>query len=205
MIVYVESNFVLELAFLQEHHQACDNVLQLAERRQIELAFPAFCIGEPYEALGRRRQRRHDAHEQVQREAREMVRSANFQHLNNPVAEFTKALLASSEAEKIQLDASLQRLLNAARVIPLDATVANAAIAFQAEFQLKAQDALVFSSVIGDLGDDKAPESLFLNRNGRDFAQPDVREALESRNCKLLTRFDQGAEFLAARLKSAGT
>ncbi len=49
MIVYVESNFVLELAFLQEEHERCLALLSLAESRDIHLVLPAFSIGEPYE------------------------------------------------------------------------------------------------------------------------------------------------------------
>ena len=49
MIVYVESNFVLELAFLQEESEDCSEILQLAEAQRIELVFPSFCVGEPYE------------------------------------------------------------------------------------------------------------------------------------------------------------
>ena len=54
MIVYVESNFVLELALLQEEHDSCDAIIMLAETRDIELVVPAFSLAEPYEALVRR-------------------------------------------------------------------------------------------------------------------------------------------------------
>ena len=37
MIVYVESNFVLELAFLQEEHDSCDAIIGLAETGRVEL------------------------------------------------------------------------------------------------------------------------------------------------------------------------
>ena len=52
MIVYVESNFVLELAFLQEEHESCLELLSLSESEDICLVLPAFSIGEPYEAWG---------------------------------------------------------------------------------------------------------------------------------------------------------
>ena len=45
--VYVESNFILELAFLQEQHQACLRILELTEQGSIRLAVPAYCIGMP--------------------------------------------------------------------------------------------------------------------------------------------------------------
>lgn len=54
MNVYVESNFVLELALLQEQHVACEEILLLCERGTLRLVMPAYCLMEPYETLGRR-------------------------------------------------------------------------------------------------------------------------------------------------------
>ncbi len=58
MIVYVESNFVLELAFLQEEHESCDELITLAESHSIKLVVPAFSIVEPYDVLVRRSRQR---------------------------------------------------------------------------------------------------------------------------------------------------
>jgi hypothetical protein len=44
MNVYVESNFVLELALLQEEHETCENILALCERAEAKLVLPAFCL-----------------------------------------------------------------------------------------------------------------------------------------------------------------
>jgi hypothetical protein len=44
VITYVESNFILELAFRQEDHQSCESLLQLAEVGSIQLVLPAFCV-----------------------------------------------------------------------------------------------------------------------------------------------------------------
>lgn len=54
MIVYVESNFVLELAFLQEEHESCEELLSLSKSGDIHLVLPTFSIGEPYETWVRR-------------------------------------------------------------------------------------------------------------------------------------------------------
>ena len=50
MIVYVESNFILELAYLQEEHEICEKILLLAEQERVSLLLPSFCVGEPYGA-----------------------------------------------------------------------------------------------------------------------------------------------------------
>jgi len=54
MNVYVETNFVLELALLQEQQESCQQLLNLAEADRINLILPAFSFTEPYETLIRR-------------------------------------------------------------------------------------------------------------------------------------------------------
>ena len=49
MIVYVETNFVLEIAFLQEQHAACLALVDLARAGKIGLVLPAFSIADPLE------------------------------------------------------------------------------------------------------------------------------------------------------------
>jgi len=44
MIIYVESNFVLELAYLQEEHESCEEILNLAQEGKIGLVLPAYSI-----------------------------------------------------------------------------------------------------------------------------------------------------------------
>jgi predicted nucleic acid-binding protein len=46
MMLCVETNFLLELAYLQDEHEACEHLLDLVERGQIRFAIPAFCIVE---------------------------------------------------------------------------------------------------------------------------------------------------------------
>lgn len=51
MNVYVESNFVLELALLQEQHASCGELLRLCEEDRIQLVIPAYSLVEPYNIL----------------------------------------------------------------------------------------------------------------------------------------------------------
>jgi hypothetical protein len=49
--VYVESNFVLELALLQEQHASCEDILRLCEAGKAQLIIPAYSLAEPHETL----------------------------------------------------------------------------------------------------------------------------------------------------------
>jgi hypothetical protein len=51
--VYVESNFVLQLALLQEFHASSEAILQLCEAGSARLVIPAFSLIEPYRTLDR--------------------------------------------------------------------------------------------------------------------------------------------------------
>ena len=44
MIVYVESNFILEMVLRQREAGSVERILELAENGKIELAFPSFAV-----------------------------------------------------------------------------------------------------------------------------------------------------------------
>jgi hypothetical protein len=49
--IYVETNYILELAFSQEQAQSCLRLLEIHERSGAKLVIPAFSIGECFEGL----------------------------------------------------------------------------------------------------------------------------------------------------------
>ncbi len=51
MKVYVETNFLVEVALAQEECVSCEEILSLSEAGRTQLIFPAFCIPEAYHAL----------------------------------------------------------------------------------------------------------------------------------------------------------
>ena len=53
MTVFVESNFVLEIALGQEQAAAAEAILQLAEHGTLNLRIPAFALSEPFSTVGR--------------------------------------------------------------------------------------------------------------------------------------------------------
>ena len=58
MIVYAEANFLLELAYLQEEHESCEEILALAESGRIRLLLPAFAVVEARMSVLRQARRR---------------------------------------------------------------------------------------------------------------------------------------------------
>jgi hypothetical protein len=85
-------------------------------------------------------------------------------------------------------------------VIPLDGAIITSAGELQTAFAMSGQDAIVFASVLRHLEQTTPTESCFLNRNSRDFDDPDVRERLDRFGCRFFGRFDHGCQFILAHL-----
>lgn len=200
MIVYVESNFVLELAFLQEEYESCQNVLSLAESGDVNLVIPAFSVGEPYEALIRRIRRRVELRRQLIIEIRELSRSKPYSNLFQESNDITALLTSSGSEEKQRLDEVLSRILEVAEVITIRASTMKSAIEYQRSLKLSPQDSIVYASVLNHLSSIDSGPKCFLNRNSKDFATPDIQEELARYDCQLIPSFEQGVGFIKARL-----
>ena len=200
MIVYVESNFVLELAFLQEEHQECEEILGLAVANKITLMLPAFSVGEPYGAwVGRDKQRR-ELRNKLTNAIRELTRSKPYQELAQELQSLTDLLVQSSEEEKSRLDTSLDRILSTVTIIPIDANIIRAAINFQHSLDLKPQDSIVYASIISELKVGENKNACFITKNSRDFVNPSIKSELNLYNCRLLTTFRDGLGFIRSKL-----
>ena len=202
MIVYVESNFVLELAFLQEEHESCSSFLSLSESGDIRLVLPAFSIGEPYETLERRAKQRRELHSQLRGTIRELSRSSPYQESAHEFRDITGLLLRSGEEEKHRINETLERILQTVEVIPIDLRTIRAAITLQKSRSLSPQDALVYASILDHLKKEEADSfGCFITKDSTDFANPDIENDLAAHNCKLLTKFVDGLGYIRSRLK----
>jgi len=67
---------------------------------------------------------------------------------------------------------------------------------------MSAQDPVVLASIFRHLDQHHPVESCFLNRNSKDFDDPDIRERLESHGCKFFAKFQDGLRYVAARIEA---
>ena len=198
MIVYVESNFVLELAYLQEEHGCCSELLGLAESDAIGLALPAFSIGEPYETLVRRSKKRERLHSELDDELRELSRSRPYEESSEEFRELASLLIKSVEEEKSRLDGALERILETVEVLSIGPNAKNA-ITFQKKYALSPQDSIVYSSIRHHLTTTDEEMRCFITKD-KDFADPDIQNELRSHNCKFLTNFTDGLGYIRSQL-----
>ena len=173
MNVYVEANFILELAFRQEQHSSCDQILLLCEENIVSLILPVYSVVEPYETLYRRQKNREKKHE-LDTELAQIARSEFFASESGALRRLSELLTHSVDEDVRNFEHVQSRLLNSAELIPLDAKVVENASRYRKDHDFSKQDAIVFFSVLVQLESAHNQRSLFLNRNFRDFGDVDV-------------------------------
>jgi len=196
VIVLAESNFVLELALQQEELEAADRLVHLAEAHEIELVIPACALFEPYETLGRRRKQRAATLEKLRGELRQLARSKAFADLAEASHSAVRVLFESSVIEAKGLDDTIRRLMKCSVVTPLSVAVMETALDVQSRFELQPQDAIVFASVVGHARERASEPKVFLNKDQSDFSTPKIESYLELFNCRLLSKFSSGRQFV---------
>jgi len=203
MIVYVESNFVLELALEQEQYASCDAIVTICESGEARLVIPAFCIAEPYETLGRRAIERGQLKISLANELKLLSRSQSYKSAVDTLQYVTEVLIGSGKEENRRLHEAFERILKISEIVPLEQKLLAAAAKFQSDLDLKPPDSIVYASVLQHLATaDVAINKCFLNRNSKDFDNPDIEAALNSHGCKLLFRFDSGFNYIQSQIRS---
>lgn len=189
MIVVVESNFVLELAFRREEIAAVERIIELARQRKIDLAIPACALFEPFETLVRREKERNKTLESFRAQMTELGRSAHFPDLKKDSEGFARLLATSVETEADSLDDAIRSILACAEIIPLSGEVLSNSFHAREQFPFQPQDSVVFASVDGFLSERGKADSIFANKNSKDFAVPGVKAHFAKLKCKVLSTF----------------
>lgn len=203
MRVYVETNFVLELALEQEQHESCAKLLELAESKRVEIVVPAYSLVEPYETFERRRRKRKLIHRDIDDELKQLIRSAGYAERLDGFEGIIDLLIDSASEESKRLEDVRARLLIACEVVSLDTECLSRAVAIRAAYDLSPQDSVVYAAVLSHLDRSAAVECCFLTRDAGDFREPRLLAELRERRCMLIPRFDHGLQLVRSRLASA--
>jgi predicted nucleic acid-binding protein len=171
--VFVESNFVLELALQRKDHESCTTLLDLAAQGRIAVFMPAFCVGETYGAIRRQANARNKLGAELVKELGELARSRPYSGSRAEFQGLIDLLLQVKETEREQL---------------------NEALHSQGSLGLSPQDSMIYASVLARLETDPAEASCFVTQDS-DFSIPDVKRALEGYRCKLLPRFSDAVRY----------
>lgn len=200
MNVFVETNFVIEVALEQQEASACITLLELAESGTIRLFIPAYSLIEPHETLGRRHLERAALRSRVTSELAQLARSTPLADRVAASQEIVNLLADSAEYETRRIEEVKARLCTAAEVLPVTLEVVRNAATYQNTLDLSPQDAVVYASIRAYLEIDHAATSCFISRNPRDFADPAVRADLATVKCRYFASFEAASQFIRHNL-----
>ncbi|WP_201978298.1 PIN domain-containing protein [Hymenobacter rubidus] len=199
MDVFVESNFILELAFLQGQHLACERVLAGAISGRYRLHVPQYALTEVFQTLRYRSNERAEQQSYFQREIEQHRRETDVDLVDtdNLVRLLNNLLTERTAAQTTRLYATTAQLARVALGPALTSEVLTEAQMVQARHGLSPQDALVYASVLAGLRLLPADSpKLFITRNPRDFEQPLIIEELRTLGCHLMSNFHGAAQRL---------
>ncbi len=217
MIVYVESNFVLELALGQEQASSADAILKSAETKKIELAFPSFALSEPFTTVMHRRGERRRQYDAFLKTLDQIKRSEAFKKVVLDVEQLIDVLKQAQKNDFDPLHAVVERMVVIGRIIEINAPIFQQALIYQTALDLSPQDSIIYSSIISDL-ESRAldEEKCFISRDKKAFfgedifsEESDVKDKLLSKSrirnelkryqCRYISTFDDGLKFITAR------
>lgn len=202
MIIYVETNFLLELTFGQSEATFCNEIMELCRIGKATLAIPAYSFVEPNEKLIRQAMQRKKLQNDINTEISQISRSTENQaHL--PSMKQTSSLFVKiSEEDRKRFMQYKTELVEIAEVIPLSKSVLEEAFQYEEKNTLGPQDSVVYASICEHLENNRPEVSCFLNKNKKDFDDPDIVETLKNLNCTYISRFENGLRFVSSYLSS---
>ncbi|MEE4358230.1 MAG: PIN domain-containing protein [Desulfococcaceae bacterium] len=201
MNVFVETNFILEIALLQEQYKECEKIIALCKNREASLIIPAYSLVEPYETLIRRHKDRLRLKIKLDTELNQLARTESYTERINDIKKLLGLLIQSREEEMLRLQNTVEELLQTAQIIPLHSGILAASARYQMQHDLSPQDSIVYASILYYLENDPGEPGCFLNKNSKDFDDLDIVENLEKFNCRMLSRFDHGFQYIISKIK----
>jgi hypothetical protein len=197
LIVYVESNLILEIALGQEQSTAAEQILGAATSGVVELVVPQFCLSEPFSTLTERGRGRLRLSRMLTEQLRQLERSSPHKPLIEALQVAPATLVSFEKAELDLLESTVGRLLAAGSTIALDGTMFQRAIAYRQMYALSAQDATIYSCIIAHLStQDPTEPKCFVSRNYKEFDDPDIRDELRQYTCEYADSFENALRFI---------
>ena len=193
MIVYVETNFLLELAFQQESYQSCEEILRLANSGSISLILPACSVAEAYVGWYGINQRRRKFQAELENHLRELSRSASYRGVGDEYRNVMDVLVAGREESRNRLVAAIASIETDGVTIPVTALMFAMVARDEEAHSLSPQDGLVLACVKSHAEQCSGPKC-FVTKD-KDFSKPAIREELGP-ECEVLMKFADAVGYI---------
>lgn len=188
MIIYIESNFVLELVFQQEQCENCRKILEFCKKDMARLIIPSFCVSEPFDTIVRRSKSREELSKKLNEELLQISRSKPYQEKVNALQEVTSLLVQPNEEERDNLYQEMEEILSIARTIDINPKILRSAGKYRTEYGFRPQDSIVYASVIFHAKGAGAEKKCFITRD-KHFENTDISEEMKAFNCRVFQDF----------------
>ena len=196
MIVYVETNFILEIVFEQEQVGAAEELLSLTEQGVIEIHFPAFSLIEPYWTIIHRGKERKSLCSALSQHRQQLQRSSRHQEIARSLEPVTTSMLNIEKMEREVLKTTARRLNNVGVSIEMDGDTFIQSLEYHEKYGLEPHDALIYASLIEDLKQRSSDvKKCFISKNSKDFFDQDIEAELASYNCTYIASFEKCLQF----------
>jgi predicted nucleic acid-binding protein len=196
MHVFIESNFLLELAFRQADYLFCERIRHGAENAAYSLHLPQYSLSEVFEKLRPLRNRREDYLKYVLEEITQHRRedSSDASAMDTLTQQLTTLLEERTQIQTQRLYAVAGEFAHVAHSLELTPTVVEEAQSMASRHGLSPQDAIIYASVLAGLRV-LPPEvkKLFVSRNKADFGKSEILAELQALNCEYLASFRAAA------------
>lgn len=196
MKLFVESNFVLQIALRQEGFEFCLKLLELAKQDRVELVLPAYSISEPFDTLGRRAMNRKELKARLDQDLSLLARTGHYQEQVTRLREVTLFLALAAEQEGESLQETLELVLRSCRTLPVTLDVLKEARGIAHRFDLEIPDAIICASILLDLVANSGMRTCFVTTNKKDFSDPDLLAEFAIHDCKVLYDFEAALHYV---------
>ena len=197
MTVYVESNFVLEIALGQGEAEWAESILNFSAEGGVSLAVPSIALFEPLCTLRNQSDRRRGLMNRMGEEIRHLKRSQPHEQDIRQLEPMAGLFTAIEEREKNRLHLTIQRMFEIAAIIQVDGNTFLAALDLVRDYGFsKTHDAIICASILGHLRQSgSAGEHYFATRDS-DFFDPDIASMFKNFGCVVVPRFEECARRL---------
>jgi len=205
VIVYVESNFALEITLRQAQAQAAEEILGLAESGVIRLVIPAFALSEPFTTIHYRGIEREKIRVALKTQERELHRSALHQQFATQLDQIVAVLTTIRKTQMDALEETMERLLRTSVLAALDLATFLQARQYEAAYGLAPPDAIIYAIVLLHLRQQDVREAKCFISRDRDFTDPGIKAELGQFNCRYINNFDDGLRYIRHSLNPPAT
>jgi predicted nucleic acid-binding protein len=201
MNIYCETNFFLEVVFFQEQANFCEKIFSLCKKKKVRLIIPAYSLAESIYRLESQAKIKKKFQEELDAQINHFSRTAKYSQQTQNFKNLGTFLDKTAEDEQQNFEKWRKNLVRCGEFIPFDKNILKKVKAIEAKYDLTLPDAIVFTSILSHLQNNKSLPSCFLNRNAKDFNTSEIKTKLRSLNCKLIPSFADGFKYISNQIK----